>query len=262
MAMTMSPQRPKGGDKFSWYDSRWLEKYEKAREWLQRNRPQELEAFERSFDVFRTREDFQTRFFQSIFDDKTLADIRIEISSLRPDQLELHEAKTFRRFIVHDLPFFLELQRGLLPLVSEAAGEALEVGYNFLSLYGERGVCPIHMDSPESKWTLDICIEQSALWPIHFGKVQAWPDSKLHCVPLQPPNREALIDFDTYSLEPGQAILFSGSSQWHYRDAMPSTGSKNYCHLLFFHFIPAGTKELVAPENWKRLFNLDESVYS
>lgn len=259
--MTTTPHRPKGSDKFNWYDSRWLEKYDKAREWLGENRPHELQAFEQAFDVFRTREDFQIRLFQSIFDNGTLADIRSQIAALRPEQLELHEAKAFRRFIVHDLPFFVDLQHGLLPLVSEAVGEELEIGYNFLSLYGERGVCPIHMDSPKSKWTLDICIDQSAPWPIHFSKVQPWPDSKLHGLPQQAPKPEALSGFDTYSLEPGQALLFSGSSQWHYRDAMPSIGRKNFCHLLFFHFVPAGTKELAEPFNWKQLFNLDESAY-
>jgi len=260
--MSHAPRRPKGNKKFSWYDSYWLEKFEKAREWLELNRPDEFDAFVRSFDVFRTRADFQTRFFHSVFDDQTLTNIRSEIAALRPDQLELHEAKNFRRFIVHNLPYFVDLQRGLLPMASEAAGEALEIGYNFLSLYGERGVCPIHMDSPESKWTLDICIDQSAVWPIHFSKVQAWPDSKLHGLPLLPPEREALNEFDTYQLEPGQAVLFSGSSQWHYRDYMPSIEGKNFCHLLFFHFVPAGTKELVEPDHWQRLFNLDASVYA
>lgn len=260
--MNTALQRPKGNYKFSWYDSHWLDKYEKAQEWLKTNRPQDLDAFVRALDVFRTRDDFQTQFFQSIFDEKTLVDIRSQIASLRPEQLELHEAKTFRRFIVHDLPYLIDLQRGLLPLVSEAAGEELDIGYNFLSLYGNRGICPMHMDSPESKWTLDVCIDQSRPWPIHFSKVQTWPDSKLQSLPLQPPEPETLSEFDSYSLEPGQAVLFSGSSQWHYRDLMPTGKGRNFCNLLFFHFVPVGTTELVKPHNWKQLFNLDESVYT
>jgi len=251
----MDAQRPFGSATFPWYDSVWLEQYEKARDWLKLNRPEALSAFEHSFDVLRTREDFRIKFFDPLFDAVTLADIRAEIAGLKPTDFELHEAKVFRRFVVHDHPFFNELQRSLLPMVSEAAGEALEPSYNFLSLYAERGVCPMHMDSPESKWTLDVCIDQSAAWPIHFGKVQAWPDSR------QVANNEALLptcmeDFDSYSLQPGQAVLFSGSSQWHYRDTMPSTSDKNFCHLIFFHYVPAGTMELANPKNWNRLFDL------
>jgi hypothetical protein len=87
------------------------------------------------------------------------------VASLRPTDLELHEARTFGRFVVHDHPYFTELQQHIVPLVSAAVGEPVEAAYNFLSLYGGLGVCPPHMDSPEAKWTLDLCLNQSAPWP-------------------------------------------------------------------------------------------------
>ena len=61
-------------------------------------------------------------------------------------------------------------------------------------------------------------------------------------------------------MEPGQAILFSGSSQWHYRNAMPALSTKSSCDLLFLHFIPRGTRELLNPLNWARLFDIPELV--
>ena len=61
-------------------------------------------------------------------------------------------------------------------------------------------------------------------------------------------------------MEPGQAILFSGSSQWHYRDAMPALSTKSSCDLLFLHFIPRGTRELLNPLKWARLFDIPELV--
>ena len=100
---------------------------------------------------FRTRPDFQVRLFERPFDDHTLHEIRRVVLSLRPTDLELHEARAFGRFVVHDHPFFTELQQRTVPLVSEAVGEPVETSYNFLSLYGSQGVCPPHMDSPEGK---------------------------------------------------------------------------------------------------------------
>ena len=57
---------------------------------------------------------------------------------------------------------------------------------------------------------------------------------------------------------PGDAILFSGSSQWHYRDALPQGKAKGFCDLLFLHYIPKGTASIVRPANWAEHFGLPE----
>lgn len=164
--------------------------------------------------------------------------------------------------MVHDHPFFTELQERTVALVSEAAGEPVEASYNFLSLYGRLGVCPAHMDSPESKWTLDLCVNQSAPWPIHFSQVCPWPESEMGA-PQDADwesqiKRSPSLHFTAHTLQPGQAALFSGSSQWHYRDAISKAPGGQVCDLLFFHFIPRGTAELVRPRNWARLFDIPE----
>ena len=64
------------------------------------------------------------------------------------------------------------------------------------------------------------------------------------------------LHFTPHTLQPGEAVVFSGSSQWHYRDAIPDTGTGQFCDLLFFHFIPKGSAELVKPENWARIFGI------
>ena len=53
---------------------------------------------------------------------------------------------------------------------------------------------------------------------------------------------------------PGEAVLFSDSSQWHYRDPIPEQGSKAFCHLLFFHFIPRGMRAYLDAAEWETLF--------
>jgi hypothetical protein len=188
-----------------------------------------------------------------------MEDIRQAIRGLQMTQLELHEVHRFGRFIVHDHPLITELQQSIIGLVSEAAGEQVEPGYNFLSLYTKSGVCPVHMDSPEAKWTLDLCVRQDAPWPIHLSQVVDWPEPSQY----SGDDWETLIKhspghrFSSYSLEPGNAILFSGSSQWHYRDPHPG-GEDQSCDLVFFHFVPEGMRSTIDPTNWPRLFGIPE----
>jgi hypothetical protein len=66
------------------------------------------------------------------------------------------------------------------------------------------------------------------------------------------------LDFQSKELAPGNGIIFSGSSQWHYRDALPAKDHKSFCNLLFFHYIPRGASEIVDPRNWARLFGIPE----
>ncbi len=168
----------------------------------------------------------------------------------------------FGRFVVHNHPYFTELQRRTVPLMSEVAGEEVEASYNFLSLYGGLGVCPPHLDAPSAKWTLDLCLNQSGPWPIYVSQVEPWPQSGAASWPEvgweQAIKQSPALLFTPHTLHPGEAAVFSGSSQWHYRDAIPETGKRQFCDLLFFHFIPAGSAELVKPQNWARLFGIPE----
>ena len=258
----LTESRPTRSPVYPWYDSVWLAKYVRAKAIIQMVRPDALTAFVDAFRILRTRPDFQVRLFERPFDDYTLHEIRRVVQSLRPTDLELHEVRAFGRFVVHGHPFFTELQQRTVPLVSEAVGEAVEMSYNFLSLYAAQGVCPPHMDSPKAKWTLDLCVNQSVPWPIHFSQVCPWPDAEAETWPDEgwenSIKHSQSLHFTPYTLQPGQAVVFSGSSQWHYREAIPAAGVRHFCDLLFFHFIPSGTAELVRPNTWARLFGIAE----
>lgn len=254
---TMRPPRSKS---YPWYDSVWLAQYVRAREIVRVTRPDALASFIEAFRVLRTRKDFEPVRLERPFGDEDLGEIRGVLDSLAPTRLELHEARTFKRFVVHDHEVFNRLQRRAVPLVSQTVGEPVEASYNFLSLYASQGVCPIHMDAPDAKWTLDLCIEQSVPWPIHFSAVQPWPEDEEEqwADPKWDEHLKRSQPFTAHQLQEGEAIVFSGSSQWHYRDAMPAKGPRDRCALLFLHFIPAGTAELVRPANWARLFSIPE----
>jgi hypothetical protein len=62
-------------------------------------------------------------------------------------------------------------------------------------------------------------------------------------------------------LAPGDALIFSGASQWHYRDSLSRAGGPSFSTMLFFHFIPKGMGELVIPENWGRIFDVPELTH-
>jgi hypothetical protein len=200
--------------------------------------------------------------FDTVFDPATLDEKRRASANLAPGQLKMHEVRDFRRFLVHDHPLFNALQQRTVDLVSEAVGEPVEASYNFLSLYGPLGVCPLHLDAPFAKWTLDVCVDQSAPWPIHFGPVEPWPEPGSYGSGWESLiKREVGARFTSHALLPGQAVVFSGAAQWHYRDPMPQAPGKNFCDLLFFHFIPKGAAELVEPANWASLFDIPELAY-
>ncbi|CAB4895806.1 unannotated protein [freshwater metagenome] len=245
---------------YPWYDSNWLAKYTYARQLIEREYPDVLSGFIDAFEPLRTRPDFEVVQFERVFDDRAMRGIEMVIDNLRAAELETHETLDFRRFIVHDHPEITELQATLVDLVSEGAGEPVEPAYNFLSLYSPGGVCEVHLDTPRAKWTLDLCVRQSQPWPIYFSQVVPWPESGegegegwQHAIRSSPRHQ-----FRAFSMEPANAILFSGSSQWHYRDRLPANLGHSFCELVFFHFIPVGMDELLRPRNWARLFGIAE----
>jgi hypothetical protein len=247
------------GPNFPWYDSLWLSAYAATTDYLARRHPERLAEFKSAMDIFRTREDFRVRCLKDFLPAELLKEIRHISRSLSPGELELHEAASFGRWVVHDHPRLMEVQKDLTKLVSELAGEVVEPCYSFLSMYSQLGRCPIHMDAPQAKYTLDICIDQSQPWEIHFSRIVPWPEAGVDGDDWDDRIRnDPALDFESFALEPGEAILFSGSSQWHYRDPIPKPGRKAYCDLLFFHYIPAGTRQRVDPAQWHALFGIPD----
>ena len=242
---------------FPWYDSGWLYQYVAAKMLIERVRPKLLSEFMTTFDCLRTDPKFEVRKLDRVFNDEVMIQIRETIRSMPADANEYTEIDKFGRIVVHNHPFFTYLQKTVLPLVSELAGELVEPSYNFLSLYSKLGVCEPHMDAPDAKWTLDLCIEQSDAWPIHFSRIVPWPEQFAYQGEDWQTylKQSSDLQFRSFSLEPNEAVLFSGSSQWHYRDSFPGDG---FCHLLFFHYIPKGMDELVRPANWPRVFDIPE----
>ena len=239
-----------------WYDAHFLRRYEAAKQYLSLVKPEKVQSFVDGFAPLHPPANFAPIRLTDIFTAAQHQRIRATVRNLPEIQIERHESEDFGRLIVHDHPYFLELQAELVPLVSRAAGRELATGYNFLSLYGGAGRCDPHMDEPISMYTLDFCIDQDVDWPIYFSPVVPWPEGA-QFAGFDPDSlrSDPAIPFSAYRIAPGEALLFAGSSQWHYRDAIPAGGFSN---LLFFHYYPAGCEGLVDPGRWAAHFAIPE----
>jgi len=245
-------------NRFNWYDSKFLRRFEAARRYLAIVRPDRVEGFASAFDVLRTDPGFQTKCLEPVFDAATFQELIETVHALPRVSLQDHEAESFGRSLIRRHPFFTRLQSSLTERVSELVGEAVTPAYNFLSLYGGEGRCDPHLDQPLSKWTLDICVEQSVDWPIHFSQVVDWPtESAAYGTTIDDLRANPSLRFESVVLKPHSGAIFSGSSQWHFRD--PLNGSKaDYCTLLFLHYLPKGAEPLADPDQWAKHFDLPE----
>jgi len=239
-----------------WYDAHFLRCFEAAKVYLGHVRPAALAGFIDGFAPLKPAPGTEICKAADFFTPQIQRRIREIVENVPAGRLERHELEGFGRHVVHDHEWFNQLQREVMPRVEEMAGRKLVPGYNFLSLYGGKGICDVHMDEPMSMYTLDYCIDQSAPWPIHFSNLVEWPGREL----MQAWQADEVINnpalrFTSHALLPNEALLFIGSSQWHYRKAIAPGG---FCNLLFFHYYPAGCDDLVRPRRWAAHFGLPE----
>ena len=233
--------------------------YVAVRDLFRANCPERETEFTDAFKRLHTDPEFRTIELQQVIGPRVLEDLRRLIAEVQIGALENHELFRFGRYVIHNHPYLNQMQGALTRLVSDHVGEPVEASYNFLSLYNNLGVCELHMDAPNAKWTLDLCIDQSSAWPIQISNVCDWP-VELDCSSGWEARvfADRNVEFSQYTHIEGSGLLFSGSSQWHYRDRIPRSGQENFSHLAFFHFIPAGTGELADPRKWASLFGMPQ----
>ena len=239
------------------YESYWYESYRRVSDFLRATDAAASRHFESRIDQLRIRPDFSDKFLGAYLPASTRRRLADLMAALGKDEIEMHEFLQFGRGVVHDHPACNEFQSRLVNDVSDLLGEPVLASYNFLSLYNNLGVCELHMDAPPATWTLDCCIAQSGPWPIYLSPVQPWPRSPDDFAAGWPERVKSSIPFREVIMEPGDALLFAGSSQWHYRERIPRAQRDNFCHMAFFHFIPEGCADLVNPEDWAGTMGID-----
>ncbi|MCL4672320.1 MAG: hypothetical protein KJZ64_05170 [Sphingomonadaceae bacterium] len=240
-----------------WYDANFLILFEAAKMLLGYTNPDRVAGFAAAFAPLRTNPGFRPGLIPGLLDAGQLKSLRDAIAGAGSDLLERHETAMFGRTVLHNLPAIDPLHHELAARVEELSGEPVTPAYSFVSLYGCQGSLPPHLDEPVSKWTIDICLDQNVEWPIHFSKVIDWPTAPEMQASGPPEPGAPDLGFRSVTLLPGDAVLFSGSAQWHYRDPMPNRRT-GFCNLLFLHYYPQGTEALVYPERWAGHFGLPE----
>jgi hypothetical protein len=150
--------------------------------------------------------------------------------------------KDFVRRYAHNVPYFVNIHRQLTEFASEQFGEPLKPSYSFLSMYDDNGICPLHIDRPQCYRTIDYLIQQDQAepWPIRIG--EAMTDEQRQALDESgaghPQTEEEIaerIAAETWTevlLEPNDAVLYSGTHQWHYRPER----LRGRADLVFFHF--------------------------
>jgi hypothetical protein len=157
------------------------------------------------------------------FSEKTLGTLRkvTQVLRARYSSQPLH-CLSSNRWQEYNNPMLSQLhrQQSLIDAASGIFGEPVMPSYVFLSMYSNLGVCRAHRDRPQCKYTVNLCVSQDAPWPLYIEDVETGT-------------------FDEVILGEGDAVLFSGTDQTHYRKPMAENGG-SFCDVAHFHMVPVG----------------------
>lgn len=149
----------------------------------------------------------------------------------------------FVRTYAHNVPFFVNIHKKLVDTANQIFGEKVKPSYSFLSMYKDNGICPLHIDRDQCRYTIDYLIrqDQPEPWPILIGdhmtddaREQVFTES-LH--PTEEEAIQARIAIENWhrvELNPNDAVCYSGTHSWHYRPER----LRGTADLVFFHFVP------------------------
>jgi len=153
------------------------------------------------------------------------------------------EASRFNRKYAHNPPLLQTIHKQLTGFASELFDEKLKPSYVFLSIYNEHGICPLHIDRPQCYRTIDYLIDEDVdeAWPIYIGPMMSDEERQtiLDAEQAHPTTAKEIAaikkahTFDECVLSPNDAVAYSGTHQWHYRDRIKGRSAR----LAFFHFV-------------------------
>ena len=180
---------------------------------------------------------------QSLFSDEVHEKIQSFLDETVPMLSVGIDEGRFVRTYAHNLAFFAKIHHQLTDLASDLFGEPVKPSYCFLSMYKDNGICPLHVDRPQCRYTIDYLIRQTQPepWPIHISDhmtdEQRAEINETDAGHPQGDDIQARIDAEnwhTVELQPNDAVCYSGTHSWHYR----SQRLRGTADLVFFHFVP------------------------
>lgn len=99
---------------------------------------------------------------------------------------------------------FEALSVKLTPVIEQAVGKKIFPTYSYARIYYNGSELQKHFDRPSSEFTLSICIKKDEVsWPLNIKKSTG--------------------EILSYDLDEGDAIIYSGRENEHWRDPFPGT---------------------------------------
>ncbi|MBT6890365.1 MAG: hypothetical protein HOA25_02640, partial [Gammaproteobacteria bacterium] len=118
---------------FPWYDSHWHSAYQAVYDFLQKKYPTRVGDFVNALMPLKTHKDFKPIIAHDILCKATLSEANAVIAGIGIGDWEVHEVESFGRLVLHDHPYFTDLQQRLTEQVSNIVNEEVVPSYNFLS---------------------------------------------------------------------------------------------------------------------------------
>jgi len=84
----------------------------------------------------------------------------VPLFPLAADRKDPDNPNKFGRRYAHNLPFLVNIHHQLANYASDLFGEKVKPSYVFLSMYDAGGRCPLHIDRPQCRYTIDYLIQQ------------------------------------------------------------------------------------------------------
>lgn len=173
-----------------------------------------------------------------VFSERTFRALEQVVSDARLDTRDYDP--TFVRHQHHNLEPLVDVHHSIVEAANDLFGMRLKPSYVFLSHYLMGGRCGLHLDRPVCVQTIDLMVRQDddVPWPIRISEPITDDERETwFCRPRSDYENLGIIElkkWDEVSLQPNQAVCYSGTHQWHYRPG-EATGRTD---LIFFHFVP------------------------
>ena len=134
------------------------------------------------------------------------------------------------RMLLRREPLCEFLHHQLCPLVAAIVDEPLKPSYSIYAHYHPGAILARHRDRPQCKYNVSLVLDAQA-----EAQAEAHAEDRAGGDDAWPLYIETRTGVHAAALAPGDAVLYSGTDAWHWRDAQPAGHSLGGA---FFHYVP------------------------
>ncbi len=241
-----------------WYDGKVNDRIAIARHYLAQVAPAALPRFDQRLALFRANPQLELNSHRNFLPADVYGDLQDYLAGLAPDQFKQGEITLLGRVKLNDQAAFKPAFDCAQALLERQLGRPLRQSYSMFVRYFSDGRLPVHLDSLDSQYSVGICINRSASWPMRCSSIIDEPLSiALEGWSEQSVLNDPVLDWTTLDPEPNEAFVFAPAHQWHWRDAI-GPGQEQPYDMLYFSFVDAAGYDLLRPARWSAGFGIAE----